>query len=455
MAGIGFELRRVLERQSFGAMVRAYGYAGLVSSGPWVLSILTVMAVGILGLGRVSEGAIRAFLVSVTYLMAGSLILSGCLQFMFTRFVADRLFEKQPGQVGGNILGALTLTLLVSGGLASTLVLALFEGSPAYKALMIAGFVLLCESWIVVVLLSGLKNYRMVLVAFVLGMGVSAVGARVGFAFGTEGLLAGYLLGQAVLFFSLLALVLRAFPPAPWISFAFLDRRKAFYGLMVTGLLYNLGIWADKFVFWFNPLTSEPVLFPLRSSLLYDTPIFLAYLSIVPGMAVFFVRAETDFAEAYEAFYDCVRHGGTLARIQRLKSEMIQAARQGIHEIFDVQGLTILILILAGPTLLDALKMPLLYLNLFYVHLVGTGAQVLLLAVLNVLFYLDKRRVVMALTGTFAVLNLGLSLVSQRLGSNYYGFGFAVASLFAAVVGLAIASRKLDDLEYETFMQRR
>jgi len=455
VAGIGFELRDMLERQSYGAILRAYGYAGLVGSGPWVLSILTVMFVGVLGLGKVSESAIRAFLVSITYLMAGSLILSGCLQFMFTRFVADRLFEKRKDCIGANILGALTLTLLVSGGLATAVVLPLFDGSPAYKALMIAGFVLLCESWIVVVLLSGLKRYKRVLAAFTLGLGVSAAGAMVGLRHGTEGLLAGYLLGQAVLFFSLLTLVLRAFPADPWISFSFLDRRKAFYGLFATGLLYNLGIWVDKFVFWFNPATSESVLYPLRSSLLYDTPIFLAYLSIVPGMAVFFVRAETDFAEAYEAFYDCVRVGGTLVRIRRLKGEMIQAARQGIYEIFSVQGLTILILILAGPTLLNFLGMPLLYLNLFYVHLVGTGAQVLLLAVLNVLFYLDKRRVVMALTGSFAALNLGLSLLSQRFGSDYYGFGFAVASLLSAVIGLGIASRKLDDLEYETFMQRR
>jgi uncharacterized membrane protein len=371
---------------------------------------------------------------------------------MFTRFVADRLFEKRPGSVGGNILGALTLTLLVAGGLGSLLVFSLFAGSLTYKLLMVAGFVLLCQSWIVVVLLSGLKSYRAVLVAFVLGLALSAFGAIVGLPYGTEGLLAGYLVGQSVLFFSLLTLVLRDYPPETMVSFEFLDRRKAFYGLGLTGLLYNVGIWADKFVFWFNPATSESAIHPLRTSLLYDTPIFLAYLSIVPGMAVFFVRAETDFAEAYEAFYDCVRVGGTLHRIQRLKGEMIQAARQGIHEVFDVQGLTILILILAGPRLLHLLKMPLLYLNLFYVHLVGTGAQVLLLAVLNVLFYLDKRRVVLALTGTFAALNLTLSLISQHLGSNFYGFGFALASLLAAVIGLAVASRKFDDLEYETFM---
>ena len=40
MAGIGFELRKILNRDSYFALVRAYAYAGLISSGPWILSIL-------------------------------------------------------------------------------------------------------------------------------------------------------------------------------------------------------------------------------------------------------------------------------------------------------------------------------------------------------------------------------------------------------------------------------
>jgi uncharacterized membrane protein len=33
MAGIGFELRKLLQRESYFALVRAYAYAGLISSG--------------------------------------------------------------------------------------------------------------------------------------------------------------------------------------------------------------------------------------------------------------------------------------------------------------------------------------------------------------------------------------------------------------------------------------
>ena len=53
MAGIGFELRKLLRRDSLLGLLQAYTYAGLISSGPWVLSILGILLVGILSLGIV------------------------------------------------------------------------------------------------------------------------------------------------------------------------------------------------------------------------------------------------------------------------------------------------------------------------------------------------------------------------------------------------------------------
>lgn len=78
MAGIGFELRKILSRDSYTATLRAYLYAGLISSGPWVLSIVSVMLIGVLSLGVVvPDVLVRQFLITVTYLMALSLIFTG------------------------------------------------------------------------------------------------------------------------------------------------------------------------------------------------------------------------------------------------------------------------------------------------------------------------------------------------------------------------------------------
>jgi uncharacterized membrane protein len=456
MAGIGFELRRLLRRGGFWGLLGAYGYAGVISSGPWVLSILGVMGIGIASVHRVDSLAVRQFLVSVTYLMATSLILTGLLQLMLTRFIADRLFEKDEEAVLPNLFGALALTTAVAGLAALGTVVVAFAGlSLAYRALMVIGFVTLCDLWVVVVLLSGLKAYRSVVLAFLLGYGVSVAGAIALGPRGLEGLLGGFVAGQVVLLFLLLAAVARRYPPgAALVSFGFLGRRS-FKSLLVTGFLYNLGVWVDKFAFWANPLVSDPVVGPLRASIIYDIPIFLAYLSIVPGMAVFLVRVETEFADSYEAFYGAIREGDSLANIERLKANLSWAARQGMADIFKVQGASLLIWFLVGPRFLAFIGISPLYLQLFYVDLAGVGTQVLMLAVFNVLFYLDHRAIVLALSALFAGVNLALTLVTQHLGPAYYGYGFALATALTSVTGLSLISRKLEHLERDTFMRQR
>jgi uncharacterized membrane protein len=188
---------------------------------------------------------------------------------------------------------------------------------------------------------------------------------------------------------------------------------------------------------------------------IYDLPIFLAYLSIVPGMAVFLVRVETDFAEQYDLYYNAVREGDTLPHIEHLRHGMTFFIRQGIYEIFKVQGLTMLVLLLAGERLLKLIGISPLYLQLLYVDLVAVGVQVLLLAILNVLFYLDQRAVALALTILFTVLNVGFTLITFALGPAFYGYGFAAATAITSFAGIMILSRLFGRLEYETFMLQR
>ncbi len=453
MAGIGFELRKLLRHDSYSGLIQAYGYAGIISSGPWILSILGVMLVGVFSIGIVTpETLVIQFLVSVTYLMASSLIITGLLQLLFTRFIADRLFEDKDDIILPNLMGALTLTTLVSGVVGSLLLLLLFHESLMYEILMLASFVTLSNVWIIVVFVSGMKAYKRVMYVFAVGYGMTVLLAMILRPFGLEGLLGGFFAGQVVLLFLLLALVIQDYPGRQFVAYDFLRRRNVYLSLAVTGLLYNAGIWADKILFWLNPVTSEVIIGPLRASPIYDIPIFLAYLSIIPGMAVFLVRIETDFAESYDQFYNAVREGDTLQHIQLLKARMVIAVRQGIYEIFKVQGLTVVILYLLGPTILATLGISPLYIHLFNIDITAVGVQVLLLAILNVLFYLDLLRVAMGLCGLFALSNVVFTLLSFVLGPEFYGFGFATAVIITSLTGLWILSYRLERLEYETFM---
>jgi polysaccharide biosynthesis protein PelG len=453
MAGIGFELRKILSRDTYTATLHAYVYAGLISSGPWVLSIVSVMLVGVLSLGLLMpEMLVRQFLITVTYLMATSLILTGGLQLFFTRFVSDRLFERKFSRILPNLVGVLLLVTLSSGGLGALLLWALFDEPLMYRLLVLANFVTLCNLWLVIIFLSGMKAYNRILLVMLVGYALMVLSAWLLSFMGINGLLLALLIGHGALLFLYLYDILREYRADTLVAFDFLDRRQVFTSLLLTGLCYNLGIWIDKFIFWFNPATSSAVIGPMRSSVLYDLPIFLAYLAIIPGMAVFLVRIETDFAQWYDRLFRAIREGETLQHIGQIKTEMTLSIQQGLLEICKVQGLTAVLLFMFAQHLLQWLGISSYYLPLFYIDLVGVSIQVVFMALLNVFFYLDKRAIVLKLCVMFVLLNGALTLLSLYLGPSFFGYGFTLSLLVCVWVALQQLSTALDDLEYHTFM---
>lgn len=455
MAGIGFRLRSLMKSESFSGLLKAYSFAGIIGSGPWILSIVGIFLIGLLNTKHsYTQPFVGEFQISVTYLMAFSLMLTSPLQLMFTRFVADKLFIKREDMVLPNLLGAILLVIVVSGSLAVMLLNSFFNGTVLYRVLMLTGFVLLSVIWIVVIILSGMKAYGGILLAFLVGYGIT-VGASLKLnSFGLEGLLGGFVIGQGILFFMLLYLVLREYSSKQLLAFDFLKRNQICLSLVGTGFLYNLAIWVDKLIFWFNPQTSVNIIGPLRSSELYDLPIFLAYLSILPGMATFLIRMETDFAEQYEMFYRAITHGAPLHRIMQIYDHMVQVIRRGFLEIFKVQGMTVIILLAIGDHLLNWVGISPNYQVLLNIDLVAVGVQVLLLAILNLLFYFDYRLDALYLCLLFALSNILFTLLTQFLGPSFYGYGFAGAVVLTTLVGLDMISRRLDNLVYETFMLR-
>ncbi len=456
MAGIGFELRKFMRNESWTGVAKTYTYAGVISSGPWVLSILGIMLVGFISVGRVnSPMLVMEFLVSVTYLMSVSLILSGLLQLVFTRFVADRLYENKRSQVLPNLFGAIAVTTSVSAGLGILALLLFFDQNIIYQLVMLVNFIVLCNIWIIVVFTAGMKRYKTILWVFFFSYLLIVLSSIIVQDLGTNGLLLAFLAGHTFLLISLLVLTVKEYDSDELIRFDFLQRRNIFPILILIGVFFNLGVWIDKWIFWFSDATSDAVSGVLRASVIYDLPIFLAYLAIIPGMASFLVKIETDFAEVYREYYDAVEAGETLDNIEALRIRMVITIREAIYQIFKVQGSTILIFFLIGPTLITWLGISPLYIHLYYVDLAAVGMQVVFLAVLNIFFYLDLLKSALLMTAGLLILNTLLSLLSIQLGPMFYGYGFALSIVLMTFVGIAILSAKLNRLNYLTFMLQR
>ena len=141
MAGIGFELRKLLKKQTYAGLLQAYTFAGIISSGPWVLSIVGIMLIGLFSLGMSGpRGATVQFQVTVTYLFLISLIATGAVQLSFTRFVADRIFAKDEAAILPNFNGLILVAVSLSVVLALPFVAFMFpEQSVLYRLLFVMG----------------------------------------------------------------------------------------------------------------------------------------------------------------------------------------------------------------------------------------------------------------------------------------------------------------------------
>ncbi len=456
MAGISIELKKLLEKGSLTSLVLAFGYSATLSSGNWLIAVFSIflfsqLAYLILGVGREA----LVYQVLITYAVAISLILSGPFQLMFTRYVADRLFEKEVERVLPNYLTSLSICMFISFSVSLPLSFYLFHGKPYFYHLLFSFTVsILSGLWLTNALLVGLKKYKYILLAFAssyLTAGVlSILLIKKGLIFGFF----GFYTGQFLLLNMLILRVIIDYPSDKLVDFDFLNRRRSHYSLALSGFFYNFGIWADKLVFWFSPITGEPVIGNVRTSVVYDIPVILSYVSLLPGMAVFFLKIEAEFGERYDEYYKAVRDWGTLELLYRTANRLIEGARAVFYETLRVQAITDIFILFVEGFIFKMLKISLLYIPLFNVLLLGATLQLGFMVLFALISYFDLRRLLAILSFLFAFLNLSLSVASQFLGPYYYGYGYALSLLLVNILGMIYLRRFLNEIHYRTYMLR-
>ena len=455
MAGIGFELRKILREDRILSLTKVYGYSAILSSGPWVISILAIVLVGfinVINFGEVTD-AFR-FQVVVTYAiaLASSLIITGILQLPFTRYIADLIYNNREDEVLSSYFGAIFMSWFLGLPFVVPLYLWVFsEQSTIFILGAVSTFLVLCGVWISSILAASLKYYNGVVWAYFISYALIVLFSYY-YGSNIEMLIYIFFLGNTVLFITLMSFIIRSYDSSIFMKVDFFLAKNFYWSLAIAGLTYNLGAWVDKFIFWYHPDTGHIVIGKLHASVVYDMPIFLAYLSILPGMAIFFYRLESDFAEKYDLYYDSVRSGGTLTTIKRYKHEMIEVVRHAVHEILMIQGIIDIILFVSAPTVFEVLHIPQLYLGLLFILTIGAMLQIAFMSVLAILYYLDRKKVAMWLCISFFVSNTVLTLISINMGPSMFGYGYTVSLLLVFMASLIVIRNEMNRLDYETFM---
>jgi uncharacterized membrane protein len=454
MAGIGFVLRKLARRDDLAGVFQGYFYSAIVSSGPWLFTILTLGLLSVIGHQFLYREELATFRIIIIYNFGFSLVLSAPFFMIATRHLADLIYAREAEKAPGMFLGALTTLFAIHAPLVLWFYLIYADIPPLLRVGAIANYFLITGIWLSSVFITALKEFSFVTRSFAVGMIVSLLSAAaLASVFSISGMLYGFNLGLAIIFFGLSSRVFAEYPETPREPFAFLRHMGRYWKIAMSGFLYNLAGWVDKWIMWFAPererLPAGFISYPD-----YDTGMFLAYLTIVPAMALFTFHVETRFFEHYLRFYQDIQSHVRYERIERNHRELWNAIMDSARGLLVLQVTICTLAILLAPAILEELKVSPMQLGIFRLGVLGAMFHVLTLFLIVSLYYFDVRRQVLFVTATFLAGNAGLTWLSLRMGTAWYGWGYAVAAILGFAVAYVLVANHVRNLPYQTFIRR-
>jgi len=453
MAGIGFRLREMAQRKTFAEWLKLYTYSAVIFSGPWLISIMGLAALSLFAMPSMQDREVHVFTVTIVYVYCFSLIATGALQLVVTRYVSDQFYMRNPDSVVPTFVGALVVTVLfqtVTGALA----LFFADLSFLYKMTALGLYVTVSVVWVEMLFLSAAKDYSGIVLAFALGYLTSFLLSQLLSAFfGLDGLAMGFLVGQVLLMVLLMHRVFAEYRFGHGFDFEFLTYFKIYPSLAIAGLAYNTAIWIDKILFWYSG-SGIVIHSYFRTHFPYDSAMFIAYVTILPTLAIFLLRIETDFYLRYKNYYGTILQKAPLALILQRKAEMLDVLRQALGTVLIWQGAVTTGIFLLMPFLVSLMGIDPADTPVFRVAVIGAFFHGGLLILLILILYFDFRGSAVFVSLLFLTSNAAFTLITLRLGPAFYGFGYLGACLITLVAGLLIFRNRIRNLEYLTFMRQ-
>lgn len=450
MAGIGFRLEKMLKGGSPFEIFQAHLHSVLIVAGPWIFSIISIFCLFYFKPHIIDQDELLYFRVTITYSFAFSLIVSGFFYLSLSRYLSDKLYDKEQGSLVPAFNSA--LVILIGIQLTLSILFYIFTDKPfIFKILSIGIYLSISAIWLVLILLTALRDYTTITFGYLAGISLAIITSLIfGYWWDLPGYFLGFFIGQTFVFAVLVVRIYVEFPTERFFDirfFSFLLKNKQ---LVATGIFYNIAIWIDKLVFWFSS-ESNPITPFLRSSSAYEIGSFLAYLTIIPSLSLFLIRIETGFYKCYSYYYAAVVKKGTYPQILKSKEHMKLDLYESIKLIVMNQGIIALLVITFAPEIISILFMPQTVIPILRICTLGSFLHSLILVNLIFILYFDLKREALWISLIFCITNWGLTWISLYLGEIYWGYGYFLSTLITLIFGCFVFDRAMKRLEYMTF----
>ncbi len=431
MAGIGFELYKILQKGTVGSILKVLFLGSVIVAGTWILSVLSIYFIQKYAYIAISEDPVL-FTVTIVYLYAFSLIIFGGIQNIFSRYIADMMYIENDEAIPGALVTVIYIVIIFSVVISFVFILfndySSLENSGLYKFSLYLLFIVLNLTWLLMIYIGLLKEYNKISFSYLFGVIISIAGVYyLGRLYGVGGALLGYSLGQLVIVLLLIFIAQKSYPiKSLKVNWEFFSYFKNYKYLFFIGMFFNLGIWSDKIMYWFAYGSNiKGTLYYYYVS--YDIPVYLAFLTMIPALVFFLVVSEPGFHREYIKFMKNI-HEDTLFDIIKNKNRMLRSLKNGISQLVLFQVVWTIGLILNIKPFLAFMDYSSIDINIIYILLIAVLFHVMSFTLQIYLFYLELRREALTstiiyfsfnalFTAVFIIWDIAIPGVSYMLGA--------------------------------------
>lgn len=453
MAGIGFELKKLFDKEGLVNKFKAFTYSSLVTIGPMLACIMLILVIQVLlVVYNVPFLNRELFLASVVYSFTFSYIIANLLTMFITRAVSDFIYLGHFDALLPSFYGSIIVNYVI-GGIPAIIFLSTIGVSFSLKVPMFLLFMLLLTIWNMNIFISAMKDFRKISYAFMIGgiVAILLVLAVLEFADSSSMTLILFAVdtGFAVTAGMLLVQIERFFRTEKTLpSFAFFAYIRKYPSLIAIGALNAIGLYSHQFIQWFGS-AGQVVGGYFRMAPEYDIAVFYGFISALPTLILFVVLLETAFYPQFKAYYSAILRRGAISEIDGAKRSIYQVVGQQLSIIMGVQLFFSIMAIAMGIRFLPLIGFTSDQIDVYNILVMGFYSYIIFNIISLILLYFDDRKGVLLLSSAFLVLNTLFTIISVVMGEQ--GFSFFIAAFITLLLSLARLIYLLRNLNYYTF----
>lgn len=458
MAGIGFELNKLINKRNFFSKVSGYFYTASSCLGSMILGFVLIFVIQAiaraLGQDSITSQRFTGYITNTVFL---SMIIFGFFSLVLSRYISDLLYSKKEERLLASFWGIVAIIIPISILIYAPILLI----SKVQSIDIILLLVLLSEfvcTWIATLYVTILKNYKKITLAFLISMIISIL-IILAFYYikmiNMEIMLLIIIASYGFVLTFLINLLRKEFKSEDKNTYEFLKYFSKYPILALTGLFTTLGTLIHFYIMWFSQYGNE-IQGLIHSSPSYDFPAIIAYFSTIITSITFVAILEPHFYKKYAKYFKLINSSGNYKELQTAKQEMVLTLKVELRNLIIRQIVTTILFIIVISKILSDINvgMTKTMIETFKVLCAGYSLQAIGNVILQLQLYFSDNKGAFITSIVFLLVTTVVTILTLFLDISFLGVGVLFGGAFMSIVGVKRLENYLNDLEFNVLNQK-